>query len=960
MLTKYASPEIGLEVLDVQRVPANAGHRRLARARRQAHRAVFDYTPRPGYIYVRSRAISSRCNDNFDEFPAEEIKTAYRSFVGKPVFVNHHNSDHRRARGVIIDAALHEDTNPDGSPDTWAEVLMEVDAKRFPVLAREVLAGNIARTSMGTDVEYSVCTACGNKAYTPADYCQHIPRMKGMKLRRFNAAIGGTEEVLIAERCYGLRFFENSLLVEDPADPTAFGWVDFDASGLSTAAVKQAAREVIDEAERYVSEAADPVAAENQRRVASLQRVAAVEKGSPEYKGHYNRGWSAGTRGSGLEAADARNEPEAWYDGYMDASVGRPKWSLMHHPSAEAANAALDAGWTPPNPRSKQAGQSLQTQAYGETKAPAKVDTMRAEACPVCGDDEGFSGEKCNVCGYTQPPSQFRDPDLSKAREVDLRQEQAEQAGADPADGINTDGPVDAQAPGQPGQDDTQNQTLECTNCGEVFSAEGDAATSPGATEQDPAQATPPEADPQHPDAPEDSDSQKAQQPDDLSDLADASDRDLGLEDDEDREEDDPDQATPPDATGEGRVTPETADDAQKKDPAPVGPGDAQDPNAADPSAQDPSTVDPNAPDQQQDPNANPLDGVDGEIAPNMTCPVCGEGTLVPVAPEAGDEDLDESGQVAPKPPPAKPKADPHVSRHSAGIVQKEAQSQVMSKETVDMNQPNPAQQKRNRIIAAIREQQGLIETIQQENIGLRNAVATLAVAARVDNHPAFAPIVRAAGLQRRADSAQNPDGAPATTTEEAKQPQATDDVNSVGAAPGEVNKDVTPEATTDVQNSNVAADAPVLDNLQSVTAPVSGTDAPTPDAGNAESASQVSVGTPSNDTFDSKTWTSAKNEQARFVASLRLARLQIEAGLETGEDLALGQRIAESKQSLGEIEAQVNVLSQVASRKASAPTADQQRRLVPRSANRQGIVPVSLTASTQETREGEDEWMIG
>lgn len=276
------------------------------------------------------------------------------------------------------------------------------------------------------------------------------------------------------------------------------------------------------------------------------------------------------------------------------------------------------------------------------------------------------------------------------------------------------------------------------------------------------------------------------------------------------------------------------------------------------------------------------------------------------------------------------------------------------------MNQPNPAQQKRNRIIAAIREQQGLIETIQQENIGLRNAVATLAVAARVDNHPAFAPIVRAAGLQRRADSAQNPDGAPATTTEEAKQPQATDDVNSVGAAPGEVNKDVTPEATTDVQNSNVAADAPVLDNLQSVTAPVSGTDAPTPDAGNAESASQVSVGTPSNDTFDSKTWTSAKNEQARFVASLRLARLQIEAGLETGEDLALGQRIAESKQSLGEIEAQVNVLSQVASRKASAPTADQQRRLVPRSANRQGIVPVSLTASTQETREGEDEWMIG
>ncbi|HEU5115241.1 MAG TPA: hypothetical protein VFT74_01050, partial [Isosphaeraceae bacterium] len=74
----------------------------------------------------------------------------------------------------------------------------------------------------------------------------------------------------------------------------------------------------------------------------------------------------------------------------------------------------------------------LRAEAYGETKAPAKVDTMRAENCPVCGDDEGFNGDKCNVCGYVQPPSQFRDPDLGKAQEVDLRQEQQEQAGMDP------------------------------------------------------------------------------------------------------------------------------------------------------------------------------------------------------------------------------------------------------------------------------------------------------------------------------------------------------------------------------------------------------------------------------------------------------------------------------------------------------------------------------------------------
>jgi 8-oxo-dGTP pyrophosphatase MutT (NUDIX family) len=211
-LTKYASAQ----VLSAELAGSNQ-HRTL----RTAHRYAFNYSPEPGYLYVRSRMISSRTNDNYDDFPASEIKKAYKTFIGKPVFVNHHNDDHRRARGVIIDAAIHEDTNPDGTPDTWVEGLMMVDAIRFPILAKAILAGHIDRTSMGTDVAYSVCTACGNKAYTPIDYCAHIPKMKGQRIYRTTAS-GQKVGVLVAETCYGLKFFENSLLVEDPADPTAF------------------------------------------------------------------------------------------------------------------------------------------------------------------------------------------------------------------------------------------------------------------------------------------------------------------------------------------------------------------------------------------------------------------------------------------------------------------------------------------------------------------------------------------------------------------------------------------------------------------------------------------------------------------------------------------------------------------------------------------------------------------
>jgi hypothetical protein len=230
MLRKFATAM----VLDKFVVPADAGAEAM---RRIAHRHEFQYDVRPGYLYVRSRMISSRCNDNYDEFPAEEIKKAYRTFVGKPVFVNHNNEDHRRARGVIIDAALHDDRNPDGTPDLWVEGLMEIDAVRFPMLAKAIVAGHVDRTSMGTDVAFSVCSICNNKATTPLEYCRHIPAQKGRRIFRANPKTGKRVGVLVRETCYGLSFFENSLLVEPPADPTAF-FTGVDARGLSAHAAR--------------------------------------------------------------------------------------------------------------------------------------------------------------------------------------------------------------------------------------------------------------------------------------------------------------------------------------------------------------------------------------------------------------------------------------------------------------------------------------------------------------------------------------------------------------------------------------------------------------------------------------------------------------------------------------------------------------------------------------------------
>ena len=60
------------------------------------------------------------------------------------------------------------------------------------------------------------------------------------------------------------------------------------------------------------------------------------------YKKNYRRGWAASIRGAladndrstPLDRADARNEKDAWYDGYMDCATGRKEWHMLfcrHH-----------------------------------------------------------------------------------------------------------------------------------------------------------------------------------------------------------------------------------------------------------------------------------------------------------------------------------------------------------------------------------------------------------------------------------------------------------------------------------------------------------------------------------------------------------------------------------------------------------------------------------------------------
>ena len=172
---------------------------------------VGDFKFRPGFIYNSVRAISARVNQNYDAWPSEELKKSYRTFLGKPCFVNHRNEDWTKARGRVVAARYLEK-----GADKYVDVIQEIDAIRFPKLAHEIITGGMDSVSMGVEAGFTICSICENRATDIFDMCSHVKFHKGEHM--VNHRTGKKE--LVYEKCYKLGFFELSY-VFDPADETA-------------------------------------------------------------------------------------------------------------------------------------------------------------------------------------------------------------------------------------------------------------------------------------------------------------------------------------------------------------------------------------------------------------------------------------------------------------------------------------------------------------------------------------------------------------------------------------------------------------------------------------------------------------------------------------------------------------------------------------------------------------------
>lgn len=116
-------------------------------------------------------------NRNGDGFPSEPVpgKVAadqtldkhYHSYKKAHVFQHHANSDPAKAIGQVKMAFW----NPHMRR---VEVVEDFVHAKAPRLLEKIAAGEYPAKSMGCRIKYDVCTICGNRARTRAEYCDHL------------------------------------------------------------------------------------------------------------------------------------------------------------------------------------------------------------------------------------------------------------------------------------------------------------------------------------------------------------------------------------------------------------------------------------------------------------------------------------------------------------------------------------------------------------------------------------------------------------------------------------------------------------------------------------------------------------------------------------------------------------------------------------------------------------------
>ncbi|MEU9405590.1 hypothetical protein AB0E08_07785 [Streptomyces sp. NPDC048281] len=264
-------------------------------------------------------------------------------------------------------------------------------------------------------------------------------------------------------------------------------------------------------------------------------------------------------------------------------------------------------------------------------------------------------------------------------------------------------------------------------------------------------------------------------------------------------------------------------------------------------------------------------------------------------------------------------------------------------------------------LMAALAAQQHVIDDLRRENATYKRTLAVqgqqIALIARLAGVTDEVEALAKTATVKQADIANpaqpipdGPEQAPSETTEQAATPETNDDVRSPGQTGGST--EGVPAAATDTAlTPGGTLPAEPYGNLQDVTSPVSGVNTGEIPLDETRIETDVRVGDPAQ--WDvAFPWTMSENKSnsnppstgemagasggpSRTHACLRLARLQIQAGIASGDDLTVSARL-EADASLTDdlINREIGTLDRVM-KAASARPAPSGGRVAARSVER-------------------------
>ncbi len=161
--------------------------------------------------WLISSDTSKYVNNNNDAWERKLLLACFRTFIGGENYVEHIQIP-EMSKGKIIDAAAR-----DIGDSIYIDILVATQRKHRSLISA-ITSGQLQTLSMGCQVEFTICTKCGNCAYDETQLCNHIRYFKG---NEFVDDLGKKRKIAelcghIAEEPGSVKFIEASW-VANPA-----------------------------------------------------------------------------------------------------------------------------------------------------------------------------------------------------------------------------------------------------------------------------------------------------------------------------------------------------------------------------------------------------------------------------------------------------------------------------------------------------------------------------------------------------------------------------------------------------------------------------------------------------------------------------------------------------------------------------------------------------------------------